>query len=308
MSKFVSKKEEFSTDGIDSLRVTTYGSLSKKNDVVLLAQHDGKSRQLVPRINGSLLDGSKDYEDYLRIDRDAGTPELAHAIADGIIGTSGDLRVQVVEVLYERGILDPNRIAGLSIRKFLNIGANPELRELLIRLHAQASVVCNSSLLDILETNGLFVDLHSMAPYDPLSLGEEAPGTLADYNSAYSSRSRRGSRRSLDVITDIPGEKRIAHPVLVRNMLARFDAFGVPTKLNDPYPKLGMPARNIMSARYMEAYPGVALDFTKDTLSRLEAEVDGWDIANLETDLNKVEMVAGIVSAAIVESLWEIRS
>lgn len=307
MSKFVAKEEVFSTDGIDAMKVTSYGAMSKEADVVLLAQHDGKSRQLVQRLNGVMLHDSQVYEDYLRIDRDAGTPELAHAIAEKVMHLAGDLRVQVVEILYERGILDPNRIAGLSIRKFLHLETNPELRELMIRLHAQTSIVCNTNLADLLGTKGLFVDLHSMAPYDPVNLGEEVPGALHDYNHAYVSRSRRGVRRSLDVITDIPGEKSIAHPVLVENMLARFEAYGVPTKLNDPYPKLGMPVRNIMSARYMEAYPGVALDFTKDSLSKGEAEMDGWDIANLETDLNKVEMMAGIVSAAIVESLREIR-
>lgn len=300
--------EVMSMEGMDLLRVTSYGPLEKPADLVLLAQHGGQSRDLGKRLNGSVVDQPGVYEDFLRIDRDAGTPELAHAVANEVVKITGDLRVNVVEVLYERGILDPNRIAGLAIRNFLKLDNNRELSELMMRMHALTAQVCNANLAEILGSNGFFVDVHSMAPYDPLGLGEEEPGTLLSYNDAYSNRAKRGARRSLDLITDIPGERLIAHPVLVKNMLRGFENGNVPTKSNDPYPKKGMPVRNIMSARYMLAFPGVALDLPKDYMSRGEAESISWNIADLQMDFNKVEMLAEIVATAIVRSLLEIRS
>lgn len=300
-----------SLDGIDAVRTTYYGlGKGEKANVILMAQHGGDSRQLVSRFNGAFADNPQVLDDYLKIDRDACTPELAHAIAAQIAGTTSGLQVKVVEVLYERGILDPNRIAGHAIRNVLRHGDNSEVLDLLMRLHLETVKVINAHLRDLAETDGgLFVDLHSMAPYEALGLEGERPGHLVAYNYAYSSRERRGERRQLDLITEIPGPRMIANPVLVGNMQSRLDAHGVSFDFNKPYPKADMSVeevRRVMTTRYMEVYPGMAIDIPKDFLTKHDADHPSWDLRYPEVDQWKIDFYAKIFGPAITESVWDI--
>lgn len=297
-----------SVHGIDAVKTTSYGVRKSRADVVLMAQHAGNSRQLVAKLNGKVVDDPGVFEDFLRIDRDACTSELAHAIAEQIARTAGDLSVRVVEVLYERGLLDPNRTAGFAVRNVLKHEGDTEIMDLMRDLHIKTAEVYNRYLRDVSVSKGLFLDLHSMAPYDPLDLEGEQPGNLVAYNDAYAARSRRGARRSLDLIVgSLDTKTMIANPCLVENVFRRLEAKDVPMKFNEPYPRPGMDISRIMSARYMMEYPGLALDFPKDFCTIDEAENSSWDIANPEPDHNKIQMYAKILGPAVVESVWDIR-
>lgn len=297
-----------SSEGIDLVRHSSYGPRDKKADVVLVSPHGGNSRQLVRRLDGAFSDTPEVMEEYLNIDADFGADALSHAIAQEIAGVSGDLRVEVVQILYERGIIDPNRVPAVAIRNVLDYGRVGENKDFLRRIHGVTLDIVDKILRQIAVTKGMFLDIHSMAPYSPLNLMGEQPGRLGAYNYPYRSRSQRGGRRFLDLITDIPGQGLIANPIILENVQSALSDNGQNFRRNNPYPKPGYPAGNIMGIRYMTKFAGLCVDFPKDQLSMGVAEDDGWDIANLEVDGNKVEHVAKILAKAAIQSLREIRS
>lgn len=297
-----------SSEGIDLVRCTSYGPENKKADVVLLSPHGGNSRQLVRSLNGSFDDSPDVLNEYLNIDADFGADALAHATAQEIAMVSGDLRVDVVQVLYERGIIDPNRVTEVSVRNILDYSKTRVHGDFLRRIHIGTLQIIEKVLAQIDETKGLFLDIHSMSPYTPVNLMGEQPGRLRAYNFPYLSRSQRKDRRYLDLITDIPGEGLVANPFVLGNVQSALWDAGQDFRRNNPYPKPGYPARNIMGTRYMEKHVGLALDFPKDMLSVGTAEDDGWDISNLELDGNKTENIAKILAGAAIQSLRVIRS
>ncbi len=294
-------------EDIDLVKTTSYGAEKDNPDIVLLSPHGGNSRQLVRKLNGSFDDDGDTLETYFRIDADFGANELAHGIAQEIVDIRGDLRVDVVQVLFERGLVDPNRVSGFSNRNVFGYGKFGGSGELLRHVHDAAISIVDKRLSGIGKSNGIFFDLHSMASHTPKDLQSEQPGRLNEYNFAYGSRSQRGARRSLDLITDIPGEGMIASPVVFRNVAMALADDGVGFRRNNPYPRPGYPARNVRSTWHMLTHPGLSLDFPKDLLTEGVAEDDRWDIANLKIDHGKVARTAKILARAAIQSLREIR-
>ena len=297
-----------SSQGIDLVKNTSYGPENKKADVVLLSPHSGNSRQLVERLSGAFADKPDVLDDYLTIDADFGADDLAHAIAQEIAVVGGDLRVDVAQVLYERGIVDPNRVPSVAVRNVLDYGHGGLNKDFLRSIHSRTLEIVEKILGQIDETKGIFLDIHSMAPYSPVNLIGEQPGRLGAYSYPYRNRSQRGGRRFLDLITDIPGQGVIANPIILANVQDSLTSAGQSFRRNNPYPKPGYPAQNIMGTRYMVKHAGLALDYPKDSLTKGVAEDDGWDIANLEVDGNKVEHVAKILAGAVIQSLKGIRA
>lgn len=297
-----------SSEGIDLVQCTSYGPENKKADVVLLSPHGGNSRQLVKSLDGAFDDSPDVLDEYLNIDADFGADALAHAIAQEIAMVSGDLRVDVVQVLYERGIIDPNRVMEVSVRNILDYSKVRVHSDFLRRIHTGTLQIIERILAQIDDTKGLFLDIHSMSPYTPINLIGEQPGRLKAYNFPYRSRSQYKDRRYLDLITDIPGEGLIANPIVLGNVQSALSDAGQNFRRNNPYPKPGYPARNIMGTKYMVEHVGLALDYPKDHLSKGVAEEDGWDIAQLELDENKVEHMARILAQAAIQSLLVIRA
>lgn len=296
-----------SIEGLDLVRLSTYGPNDREADVVLLSPHSGNSRKLLERLDGAFDDSPAVVDEYLRIDADFGADALACGIAREIAVISGDLRVDVVEVLYERGIVDPNRVSKVARRNVLDYGHLSRHQDFLRQMHYRTLEIVDKVLAQVGRTQGLFLDVHSMAPYSPEGLVGEHPGLLKAYNFSYG-RSRRGNRRYLDLVTSIPRDGIIANPILFERVQSALSNAGMDFRLNNPYPKPGYPAINIMSTAYMLRYPGLALDFPKDMLSEGKAEDEGWDIADLKFDGSKVENIAKILADALIQSLRGVRS
>ncbi len=175
-------------------------------------------------------------------------------------------------------------------------------------IHLETLRIINKILSQIDENKGLFLDIHSMAPYTPKDLIAEYPGRLKTYNYYYREKSQRGARRHLDLITDIPGRGMIANPIVFRNVYGALTDNGESFRQNNPYPLANFPSMQIVGTKYMIEHAGLTLDYPKDRLTKGEAESENWDIANLEVDDNKVEYMAKIIAGAVIQSLREIRS
>lgn len=296
-----------SMEGLDLVRLSTYGPKEREADVVLLSPHTGNSRKLLEKLDGAFDDSLSVVDEYLRIDADFGADALACGLAREIAMISGDLRVDVVEVLYERGIVDANRVSKVARRNVLDYGHISRHQDFLRQIHDKTLGIVDKVLAQVDRTKGLFLDVHSMAPYSPKGLVGEHPGVLKAYNFAYG-RSQRGNRRYIDLVTSIPGEGTIANPILFKNVQNALNNAGMDFRLNNPYPNPGYPAGNIKSMSYMLAHPGLALDFPKDMLSVGTAEDDKWDISDLKFDGNKAENIAKILANAAIQSLRVIRS
>lgn len=301
--------ETISMEGIDVVKVTSYGSENRKADCVFLAQHDGGPEQLIPRINGSLIDAPEVVDEYMEVNRDVGSAELAHVSAMEAVRISNDLRVLVVEALVPREIIDPNRIKEYAVRNVLNPEGSQEAVGLLLRIHEKIVTVMNELLYGLLKNKGIFVDIHTMSPFSPENYLDEEAGRLTEFIDLWTNPARQKSgRRSLDLITEIPGERLIADPVLVRNFSAALEANNVDKKYNDPYPRQGYPTRRVLGTLRMIDIPGIAIDVPKDYLSVAGVADPEWHLGKLKLSSEKVGFLAKILAKASVQSLREIRS
>lgn len=301
--------EVISMEGIDVVRVTSYGPKDRKPDCVFLAQHDGSADQLLPRIQGSLIDEPEVVDRYIEVNRDVGSGVLAHFSAMEATRISNDLRFLVVEALVPREIIDPNRISECAVRNVLNPEGSQEVVGLLLRIHEKIVNFINEILYRLLHNKGVFVDVHTMSPFSPENYNDEEAGNLKEFIDLWTNPARqKPERRAIDLITEIPGERLISNPVLIRNFSAGLAGAGIKKKENDPYPRPGYPARKVLSTLRLLDIPGLAVDVTKDTLSKAKVDDPDWDLGRIKLDSLKVQNLAKIFAAAVVESLQEIRS
>ncbi len=293
--------------------VTTYGNSNEPVDCVVLCQHgdsgvtfmaNEKLRRVIPANNETL-------EDYLRLEQDVATPELAHEIAQQIfLQSNGEYTSKVVEARFPRGVADPNRITRRALRNVAHWKAHPEVAAKIRMIHGQIIRATHEELEDLHHTDGYVVDIHSMAPYsihvphvssDAVSV--ETPETLKKYINGYLDPRYRTKKRAVDLVTTIPGLAPIADKTLLREIEESLTESGIAYAYDDPYPT----ALHIMTTEYLNHYKGMSLDFPKSYLTHGSLTQSTYDLCNLMPCMQKVRKMAFPVAAAIIKTLQRSR-
>jgi len=196
-----------------TIKQTTYGNASKHQiDRILLCLHSDDGKQFLNQHKeflGVIDDSPETFEKYLAIERDIGSDEIARVVATELCKSNSEIRVDVVEVLLPRGIVDVGRVGELrGVRTIFDKKKYKKISALFSTYHRQAHGKI-TDIFDQLAADGLWVDIHTMAPFSPKiqsHCGPDPliphPGRLADYNRAYTHEEYRGEKRSINLATE----------------------------------------------------------------------------------------------------------
>lgn len=274
--------------------------------VIILVQHgdDGSLLQKThPEIFRAIPETKHTIQTYLNIEQDFGTPELAHAIAQKLKNSS---RVDVIEIRYPRAIIDANRIEKHMIRDIFTEKGRIEFKSLLQKIYKTSMAEIDDTFHELdASKNDIFLSVHSMAPFSPKNSQQHATGglvitphTIKKYISSYTEPSNRGVRRPICLNTTLhgqPSEKMLADKQLVALLQTQLDLIFLPNRQDDPYPTSDFAT----SATYMLEYPGASIDVPKDFISIGSVDNPKWDLAHLQIDSNKIEILSTAIATAI---------
>lgn len=281
-------------------------------DVIIFAPHgdDGLSfLDEYPEIFDACSSPQNTILDFVSLERDHGTPELAQEIARTLTDvTHGKISSLVVVDKIPRAICDTNRETKVALRNIFSEEDFPDLASCL-RVE-QAQVLAEK--FRILETlpadRGLFVEIHSMAAHSPVadsnSLTEAVRETqegLAAYIEAYvRARERGGERRDIDIVTRVvPGNTLVADSNLTREIEERFRENRIRFRENHPYST----APHIISTHLMQRRRGVTVDVPKDILSHYSAEHPVYDLVRPQLSSHAIENTAEPIALAVKNAL-----
>jgi hypothetical protein len=286
---------------------TVYGNkAAARTDVVLISPHDGEWRpffELYPELLTICPARKETLETFLKIEEDFGASELVAEIAKYIGKASNNLRIDIIEILLPRSVIDGNRVTEKAVRHIFNHHDHSDLVHVFQELH-RGVVNTIQNYLKELSPGGIVIDVHTMAPYDPNKSNKatateaisETPDNLPLYIDGYINRRKYGQRRVLDLITQTADKETLADLKLAEILEKSLQKYQFTTKRNDPYPY----SEYTLSTRYVRQYQGIAIDIPKDYLSIRKAEEEGFDLANLEIDFYKLNILAEAIGTAVV--------
>ncbi len=288
------------------VETTHFGDEHALNQCVILDQHSCRGEEFFERYPGireSLEVTDQCFDDFVNLERDAGADALADRVANIVAEESnGDTAVTVVKSHLPRAVLDTNRVTLKALRSVINYANNRGLETKFNEIHLGVISEIRRQLSTLLYFDGVFVDVHTMAPYTPgvipLSQTEvlsEKPDNLAHYMRAYTNARRTGRRRYIDLVTSLPGMPPIANPALTANIKNELDKSHLKYRENDPYPT----GPYVMSTEYMSHFPGILIETPKDYLTETQSDHEGFDLINPQICPDKVDRIARPIAEAV---------
>lgn len=311
----------------EGYKLTHYGSSNPSAErITLVSQHDGPSNpflQAFPEVIKGCPADEETLRKFLSIERDTGANELSHQTAKQIQDTNSKIMVVVFEVLYPRGILDSNR------RDFANWPTpepiNPLREETCIAVRnifdpkktersfiRTIRIINADTIAKLLEmvketrqSEGFFADLHTMGPREPNAQASpshrisETPDNIPDYNDAWTNPSKLLGERAVDIITRDTDDRIVTHATLARILRKNLQREGIPVHFNKPY----RTAPGILSTKLLETCPGLLTDIPKHYVAKGTADEVAENLWNLELDPQKIEQLAKIYAATLLQVL-----
>lgn len=286
------------------LQVREYGPQDMPVQVMLLCQHDGDGKKFLeahPEVIDLIAGEREDFERFMRLERDVGTGALAHAIANQL----NDVRTRVVEVTVPRSLLDVNRIwedeasEGEDPKKLAlrNVFSDSERAA-----HIFLPLYCATmaKIEQLIHKSEVFLDLHSMAPFNPSSYEHEKPGKLLEYLDRWIfDPDYRSVLRPLGFPIGLNGGDMLVDRKLLGSFEGVFGESHIPFGRNNPYAL----TPRIMTTEHLKLQAGLCLDIPKSRLVIGNALQVQSSLDRVVADQEKIEKLAQIVAMAIRRSL-----
>ncbi len=289
-------------------QTTHYGNTQKEHvDCFFLNLHADLGVDFF-NLNPDILSAVEDvdiFEKYIALEADIGTRELSHIAARQLISTHNDLHVAVFDAQIPRGVLDIGRwTAERAIRPIIEYSKHPNIYEELKKKH-EIAILNLKHALDTLSDTGIWIDIHSMSPFNPDPTRADnsgpdpikpTPATLSEYINVYTSLDNQGIRRRINLATHTIEDPEIqlvdgrllksAQNVLNR---ARFDHAA-----DDPHPM----SDAITAAQLMKKYGrGLFIDVPKDFISDYPATWTAEYLTKLDISHPKTQNLSSSISS-----------
>lgn len=289
-------------------QTTHYGNQSKKVDCIFLNLHADDGHLFLshyPEFREK-SENTHVFQKYLNLEADIGTRDLCH-IAAKHLSSDTQLHSAVLDVRVPRGILDVGRWnEDRAIRDIIDYDKYPNIRNILVKMHTKAIDAIQELFAD-LSKNGVWIDIHSMAPFNPDPSRSDnsgpdpikpTPETLSEYINVYTSLDKQGKRRRINLatqVTECPGE------VLSDQRLLEIaqDCLNQAKYLhgtNDPHPM----TEAITAAQLMKKYGrGLFIDVPKDYISDYPATWTAEYLTGLNLSRTKLTQMAHTIAQSV---------
>lgn len=277
-----------------------------KPALIILCPHDDNGEQFLqdyPELYEVCQISRVAMKKYLTLEQDHGSGEVTQAIAKIFMHeTHGEYPTTILKDRVPRGLVDTNRIARTAIRDLIDKEKNPDLTRKLFEEHEKVMLEKRRIMGPLAYNGGIFLDIHTMAPFNRVTNAGLAPGNVDDYiNSYIHARAEGGSRRLVDLITKADPFENAADPRLTLELKKTFTEKRIQWDENMPYT---VPlSYGIVSAHNMLHFNGIAIDISKGDLATPNATDNEFDILRPKIDPKKVEIIARAIVEATIQRL-----
>jgi len=258
--------------------------------------------QLVKAAEASGL-SEHDLREFINIEADVFSFELAHALAEKIRHEIQDIRIQIIKVCVPRALVDMNRNEDHCLGKVFHFDEYPELVKRLKDIHQEIFEGLQTAFVSLegcpgIEPSGTLFEIHTMGPVTPIDV-PISPETLHERLRIW--KQMGGEPRQIDIIDEMEedGKRWFFSDKEICDELQQ--AFRERAVRNLPY--WGRPY--LLSYHWSQLVDShVVLDFPKHELSRERLDGDErYPIENLTMDEHKVHKVSETLARVLVPIL-----
>jgi hypothetical protein len=273
----------------------------QQKKVTILLPHAADYRWMLrtfPSLGKYMTDS---FIDYLRIEQDFGSEELAHYTAQEL--NRRGIEVEVVKTAYNRGLLDGGRYPDWALRSALPSVFKEKNSTQLLRLHKTTTELISEKCLLTEASGGFVIDLHTMAPKNPTFTLEEhehpSHETITEYVEAFCRKEPFQEYRPVDILTkdehgnQVTDEKlsKLIHNVFVEN--------GFTASFNEPYSN----HTRYMMNHYLSISSGVAIDIPKHLIA--EGSTTDFSLKSFDLCYEKIKTISKLIAEATFERFNE---
>ncbi|MBK2345933.1 hypothetical protein IBE10_03150 [Francisella tularensis subsp. novicida] len=300
--------QPFYTKYYECVALYFYTQENLKFDVLITCPHADLGKSFVefdfPAISQLIKLSKDDFNDFLAIEYDFGTHSLGHAIAQKLYAEYG-LYTLVAEPSFPRSILDAGRLYPNCLRNIVDYDQHPQLKQALIKLYDQYMQKLCHIVAVAKSYNAISIDLHTMSSYSPNIVQEryseaviETPDTLNEYIQLYKNAHKDGEKRVTELFTGDARNGIFASKVLLESLSYELQQIGVEVEYDKPY----ILAEHLVAHYLVCELEAVCIDIPKDLLSKTTTADELYDIASLEIDHTKLNLMAEAFAKAIMST------
>ncbi|MFK7873265.1 MAG: hypothetical protein AB8C84_08860 [Oligoflexales bacterium] len=262
--------------------------------IVFICPHGGEGKLFLEHYQEIFAafpgDRKSFFQNYLDIEQDKGAWEWTTEICNQMKLENQDIAILKVLFDFPRGVLDGGRkveyCIGEMLPKFLLDKYSIEWRKIQSDLIQYLECVYQ----EVRRTQGLLLDLHTMAPHCRIDEEPRIYDLLERYLDSYSVMD--GARRSWDLIVGEKDGVILADKKMMTMMCESLVESDVSYKINDPYPA----APAYLMHLHMSKCPTIAIDIPKTELCDSSRS---WSLNDFDVDPNRVKFCAAIVVKAL---------
>lgn len=297
--------EPFYTKYYEAATLYFYTKEDLKFDLVITCPHAELGKDFIeldfPAIGQLIKLNKEELDDFLAIECDFGTHELAQAIAQRLYSEYG-LYTLIAEPSFPRSILDAGRLYPNCIRNIIDYEQHIELKQELMKLFDKyMQKLCH--IVAVAKTyNAVAIDLHTMSSYSPNVVQEryseaviETPETLKRYIELYKNAHKEGEKRVTELFTGDARNGIFASKDLIESLSHELKQIGIDVEYDKPY----ILAEHLVAHYLVCELEAVCIDIPKDLLSKTTTADGHYDIANLEVDRHKLASMADAFAKAV---------
>jgi hypothetical protein len=295
---FYSKHYEFAT-------LYFYTEADFRFDLLITCPHAEMGTSFLeidfPAISDLISIDKQSLYEFLSIEHDFGTHELAQAIAQKLFKEYG-VSTLILEPSFPRSILDAGRLYPNCLRNIIDYDNHKDIKNELLNVYNDYMAKLVHVTAVAKNYNALAIDLHTMSSYSPNIIQEryseairEEPDNLMEYIGYYKNSNKDFEKRKTELFTGDSRNGIFASKELLQSLTAEILARRIPMDYDKPY----VLAEHLV-AHYLVCELGcVCIDIPKDLLSVTTTDDEGYDIANLVIDEAKIDSVAGMFARAV---------
>lgn len=293
------------------LSITEYGEgedEKQKPACVIIDIHGGKPEDFLeeyPELARAVEVDEVTLLDYLDLEKDAGSTNVAHAVAQQIAGHQENLRAVVISILYPRGIIEPQRLKSTdAVKNVYKTEEHPELTAQFQGIHHRTQQTFHTTLENLLGKNpqAILVDMHTMASHNPRQQITVAPDLIGDYIQSFVDGQAYGAKRKIDIVTGRgKPNPRFSDEKLTTNMSEALTKAGYGCAENHPYFTL----EGMTSDHLLQRYKGIGLDIPKDSLTISKPGDGVYSAICPDIDALRAVQIATPISSAILKTYFD---
>ena len=291
------------------IKETKYGK-SEDFQVLIVCPHGSRGEkffEMFPQIkkHPKITKNLELFNLYVDVERDVGTVELSHAIAEKL--ENFNISSLVLELEYPRAILDGGRTLDFCIRNALPDDLNEELNGDFKKIHESSLKRLFEICKSLKSREGRLIDVHTMGSFCPMKDGKKQTfsvsfSNLEAYTKQFSDAPKTTKNlREFDLICSDSDGVELGDECLRLNLEKELHKAEVPYQLNKPYAA----SREFLMYPNLKNCRGVCFDIPKHSLSPYHNDPYSFNLETMEVSDAQIEAYSNILARSLKHCLEE---